>query len=28
MRIMDMLDSLDDVTNTYVNFEIPEELLG
>ena len=27
MRLMDALDELDDVTNTHVNFEIPEELL-
>lgn len=27
MRLMDALDSLDDVTNTHVNFEIPDELL-
>lgn len=27
MRLMDALDSQDDVTNTYVNFEIPDELL-
>jgi YebC/PmpR family DNA-binding regulatory protein len=28
MRLMDALDDLDDVTNTHVNFDIPEELLG
>jgi YebC/PmpR family DNA-binding regulatory protein len=28
MRMMDALDELDDVTNTHVNFDIPEELLG
>jgi YebC/PmpR family DNA-binding regulatory protein len=28
MRLMDALESLDDVSNTYVNFEIPEELIG
>jgi YebC/PmpR family DNA-binding regulatory protein len=27
MRMMDALDDLDDVTNTHVNFDIPEELL-
>lgn len=27
MRLMDALDELDDVTNTHVNFDIPEELL-
>ena len=27
MRLMDALDSCDDVTNTHVNFDIPEELL-
>lgn len=27
MRLMDALESLDDVSNTYVNFDIPEELL-
>lgn len=27
MRLMDTLDELDDVTNTHVNFDIPEELL-
>ncbi len=27
MRLMDALDAIDDVTNTHVNFEIPEELL-
>lgn len=27
MRLMDALESLDDVTNTYVNFEIPENLI-
>lgn len=28
MRLMDALDDLDDVTNTHVNFDIPEELLA
>ncbi|HEX8226819.1 MAG TPA: YebC/PmpR family DNA-binding transcriptional regulator [Candidatus Saccharimonadales bacterium] len=28
MRLMDALESLDDVSNTYVNFDIPDELLG
>jgi YebC/PmpR family DNA-binding regulatory protein len=28
MRLMDALDDIDDVTNTHVNFDIPEELLG
>lgn len=28
MRMMDVLDDLDDVTATHVNFDIPEELLG
>jgi len=28
MRLMDALDACDDVTNTHVNFDIPEELLG
>jgi transcriptional/translational regulatory protein YebC/TACO1 len=27
MRLMDALDDLDDVTNTHVNFDIPEDLL-
>jgi YebC/PmpR family DNA-binding regulatory protein len=27
MRMMDALEDLDDVTNTHVNFDIPEELL-
>lgn len=27
MRLMDALESLDDVSNTYVNFDIPEEFL-
>lgn len=27
MRMMDALDEVDDVTNTHVNFDIPEELL-
>ena len=27
MRMMDALEANDDVTNTYVNFDIPEELL-
>ncbi|MGH7195646.1 MAG: YebC/PmpR family DNA-binding transcriptional regulator [Candidatus Saccharimonadales bacterium] len=28
MRLMDALEGLDDVVNTHVNFEIPEELLS
>src|SRR5580704_4443048 len=28
MRLMDALDDIDDVTNTHVNFDIPEELIG
>ncbi len=28
MRMMDALEGLDDVVNTHVNFDIPEELLG
>jgi YebC/PmpR family DNA-binding regulatory protein len=28
MRLMDALDEIDEVTNTHVNFDIPEELLG
>jgi YebC/PmpR family DNA-binding regulatory protein len=28
MRLMDALDDLDDVTDTHVNFDIPEELLA
>jgi YebC/PmpR family DNA-binding regulatory protein len=28
MRLMDALDELDDVVNTHVNFDIPEELTG
>jgi YebC/PmpR family DNA-binding regulatory protein len=28
MRLMDALDDIDDVTNTHVNFDIPEELVG
>jgi YebC/PmpR family DNA-binding regulatory protein len=28
MRTMDALEASDDVTNTHVNFDIPEELLG
>lgn len=28
MRLMDALDDCDDVTNTHVNFDIPEDLLG
>jgi YebC/PmpR family DNA-binding regulatory protein len=28
MRLMDALDDLDDVVNTHVNFDIPEELLN
>jgi YebC/PmpR family DNA-binding regulatory protein len=27
MRLLDALDDIDDVTNTHVNFDIPEELL-
>ena len=27
MRLMDALESVDDVANTHVNFDIPEELL-
>lgn len=27
-RLMDALEGLDDVSNTHVNFDIPEELLG
>jgi len=27
MRLMDKLDELDDVTNTHVNFDIPEDIL-
>lgn len=27
MRLMDALDDVDEVTNTYVNFDIPEDLL-
>jgi YebC/PmpR family DNA-binding regulatory protein len=27
MRLMDALDDIDDVTNTHVNFDIPEEFL-
>jgi transcriptional/translational regulatory protein YebC/TACO1 len=27
MRLMDALEDIDDVTNTHVNFDIPEELL-
>lgn len=27
MRLMDALDDIDEVTNTHVNFDIPEELL-
>lgn len=27
MRLMDALDDIDDVTNTHVNFDIPDELL-
>ena len=27
MRLMDALDDIDDVTNTHVNFDIPEDLL-
>ncbi len=28
LRLMDALEDLDDVTNTYVNFDIPEEILA
>lgn len=28
MRLMDALDDIDDVTNTHVNFDIPEEYIG
>jgi YebC/PmpR family DNA-binding regulatory protein len=28
MRLMDALESLDDVTNTHVNFDIPEEFIS
>ncbi|HVV66920.1 MAG TPA: YebC/PmpR family DNA-binding transcriptional regulator [Candidatus Saccharimonadales bacterium] len=28
MRLMDSLDEIDEVTNTHVNFDIPEELLN
>jgi transcriptional/translational regulatory protein YebC/TACO1 len=28
MRLMDALDACDDVTNTHVNFDIPEEFLN
>lgn len=28
MRLMDALEDIDDVTNTHVNFDIPEEFLG
>jgi transcriptional/translational regulatory protein YebC/TACO1 len=28
MRLMDALEACDDVTNTHVNFDIPEELLS
>lgn len=28
MRLMDALDEIDDVTNTHVNFDIPEEFLA
>lgn len=28
MRLMDALESLDDVSNTYVNFDIPDNLIG
>lgn len=28
MRLMDALDDCDDVTNTHVNFDIPDELMG
>lgn len=27
MRLMDALDELDEVTNTHVNFDIPDQLL-
>lgn len=28
MRLMDALEEVDEVTNTHVNFDIPEELIG
>jgi len=28
MRLMDALEGLDDVVNTHVNFDIPDELLS
>ncbi len=28
MRLMDALEDIDDVTNTHVNFDIPEDMLG
>lgn len=28
MRMMDRLEELDDVTNTHVNFDIPEDILA
>ena len=28
IRLMDALDAIDEVSNTHVNFDIPEELLG
>jgi len=28
MRLMDALDAIDDVTNTHVNFDIPDDLLN
>lgn len=28
MRLMDALDDIDDVTNTHVNFDIPDELIS
>ena len=27
IRLMDALDDIDDVTNTYTNFDIPEDLI-
>ena len=28
IRLMDALEALDDVTNTHVNFEIPQEIMA
>ena len=28
MRLMEALDDIDDVVNTHVNFDIPDDLLG